>query len=173
MIKRLIVVLAVVLTLVLGMTVPALAATTADVTVTATPSYVSIAANFTGTFDFGFISASATGNTSNSLIGITNSSSVQIDCTIGTNSTIWCANGLAWTVNANGTASDGGAGLYAYSNATLPGAGVIVNNTGTNQVASDLGAGKPFTYGLQLKAPSVYADGTQKSVKITVTAAAG
>jgi len=170
--KRLIVVLAVVLTLVLGAVAPALAATTADVTITATPSYISIDDNTT-TFDFGIIATSATGNTSHSLIAITNSSSVQIDCTIGTNSTIWCANGIAWTVNANGTASDGGAGLWAYSNATLPGAGVIVNNTGTNQVASDLGAGKPFTYGLQLNAPSVYADGTQKSVKIIVTAVAG
>lgn len=68
--KKLLLSLITALALVLYMSVPAFAAT-ADVTVTATPSYVSITDNAT-TYDFGVVSESTNYTTSTALVAITN-----------------------------------------------------------------------------------------------------
>jgi len=59
----------------------ALADTSADVTVTATPGWVSIT-NLPATFDFGVVLASTTPNTTTSYFAITNDSTVAMDINI-------------------------------------------------------------------------------------------
>ena len=60
----------------------AIAATSQDVTVTATPSFISIS-NSPGSYDFGLITESGTPNTGTGYFTVTNTSTVATDINIG------------------------------------------------------------------------------------------
>lgn len=152
---------------------PAIAATTADVTVTFTPAYIAIADN-ASSYDFGVLTASSTTNTSTSYVAITNTSTVQTDMTIE----ITTAN---WT----------GGNDYVHSNTATPGAdtvGMNSNNsswgtndvivessvTGTpNYIYENCPAGVSYSYGISLLAPTSFSDGVQKTATVRISAAAG
>ena len=72
----------------------ALAATSQEVTVTATPSYISIS-NLPNSFDFGVITASTTPNTTTGWFTVTNDSTVNITVSIG------CDGWTSWTYGAS------------------------------------------------------------------------
>ena len=158
------------LALVVGPVISVLAATDADVTVTATPAYVAITDNAT-TYDFGTISASANYTTSTALVAITNTSSVQTDITIGVTTNTW-SGGVTWTHSETATAGADTVGLVS-NNATFGVSDVIVKYTAPNFIYENCPAGIDFTYGLKLVAPSSFGDGVQKSVIVRITAVAG
>ncbi len=172
--KKLILSLALALTLVLYMSVPVLAATTADVTVTATPSYVAIADNATA-YDFGIVSESTNYTIATNFVAITNSSSVQTDVTIAVTTADWASAGVAWTYSNTATAGTDIVGLVS-NNATWGVGDVIVESSITgspNFIYENLPSGVNFTYALKLVAPSAFTDGVQKSVTVRVTAVSG
>ncbi len=170
--KKLLLSLITALALVLYMSVPAFAAT-ADVTVTATPSYVSITDNAT-TYDFGVVSESTNYTTSTALVAITNASSVQTDHTISVTTGNW-SGGLMWIHDNTGTKGVYTAGM-ASNNATWGVGDVIVESdiTGTpNYIYENCPANVSYTYGLKLVAPSSFNDGVQKSIIVRISAVAG
>jgi len=108
--KRLLVLL-LVLGVILLPSIPVLAATTADVTVTATPAYVAISVSPTS-YDFSVVTESSTTNTTTSYFTIDNTSSVQTDQTISVTSTNWTG-GDGWGHSDAGTAGASIAALKA------------------------------------------------------------
>ena len=89
--------------------IPVSAATTADVTVTATPEYIAVSDN-AASYDFGVVATSSTTNTSTAHVGITNSSTVQTDITISVTSATW-SGGVTWTHSDTATPGADTAGL--------------------------------------------------------------
>ena len=150
----------------------ALAATSADVTVTATPSFVSIS-NAPGTYDFGQISASATENTTGGAFTITNSSSVAMDISIKCNG--WSGTS-SWTYGSPGAdtgqlaASSGNGGTGGSS-----GAGdfdITVLNGSDTLLCNAVGTSTNPTWELQLQAPTSFTHGDEQTTTVTVTATA-
>jgi hypothetical protein len=164
--------LAIVIVLLLGTAVPAMAATSQNVTVTATPSFISIT-NSPGTFDFGVISESSTPNTTTGYFGVTNDSTVAIDVNIGCDG--WSGT-TPWTYGAAGTdtgqlnasATNGGVGGST-------GAGnydVTVPDGSTALLCDALAATTDFDWELELEAPASFTHGDQQTTVVTITAVA-
>ena len=156
--------------LVLMPAVSVLAATDADITVTATPAYVAIADNATA-YDFGIVAASTNYTTSTDLVAITNTSTVQTDITISVTTNTW-SGGVTWTHSDTATAGADTAGLVS-NNDTFGAGDVIAKYTAPNYIYENCPAGINFNYGLKLVAPSIFGDGVEKEIEVRVTAAAG
>lgn len=151
------------LVLVLSLAMPVLAATSDDVTVTATPSYISID-NDPAVFDFATVDESGTPNTTTGWFTITNDSTVNITVSIGCNG--WSGT-TPWTYGAAGAdtgqlkASDND-GLY---DVTVPnGSTAELHTTGT--------PGTNVQWELQLDCPTSFTHGYEQTTTVTVSAAA-
>ncbi len=151
-------------------TQPAFALTTADVTVTATPTFIAIAVD-NSTYDFGIVAASAVTNTSTSYFTIDNTSSVQTDQTIAVTGN-WTG-GVGWTHSDTATAGADTAGLKANKAGTWGAGDVIVKKTAPNYIAENQAATTDYSFGIQLLAPTSFSDGAEKTNTVRVTAAAG
>jgi len=168
--KKYLVSLLLALALVIGQAIPALAATDADITVTATPAYVAIADNATD-YDFGIVATSTNYTTSTDLVAITNTSTVQTDITVSVTTNTW-SGGVTWAHSETATAGVDTVGLVS-NNSTFGVSDVIVKFAAPNNIYENCPAGISFSYGLKLVAPSSFGDGVQKSVIVRVSAAPG
>lgn len=142
------------------------AATSANVSVNATPAYVTIS-NSPDTYGFGTVQTSTNYSSSQAHFTITNGSSVNIDITIGCNAT-W-AGGNGWTHDDSGTPGSTTAALYA-----SPDTGtfnIIVKNATPNDLYTNEG-GASLDWELRLMSPTVFDDGVLKTNTVTLTAAA-
>ncbi len=157
--------------LVLGLAAPALALTTADVTVTATPSYVAISVDI-GTKDFGVVAESATPSTTTTFFTFDNTSSVQTDQTIGVTTTTW-SGGIPWAHAEDAIPGSDLAGLKTNRGGTWGVGDVIVKNASPNYIYENCPATTDYSFGLKLWAPTAFADGVQKQIIVRVSAAAG
>ena len=169
--KKLFISLILAIALIMLPAIPILAATTADVSVTATPEYIAIADNVT-TIDYGVVSASSTPYTDTSQVGITNTSTVQTDQTISVTTSTW-AGGVTWTHSDTATAGADTAGLEANRGGSWESGDIIVKNTSPNYIYENCPATTDYDYGLQLIAPTSFGDGVEKSITVRVSAAAG
>ena len=152
----------------------ALAAETQDVTVTAVPSYVSIATitSATGTaFDFAGVAAGVDEQTSNGYFTIPNDSGVGIDITIQC-TTAW----TSWTYGAAAedtaqllvSSANGGAGGST-------GAGnfdITILTASATLLMDAVGTGTNPTFELQLDAPSSFTHSDSQECTIRLSAAA-
>lgn len=150
---------------------PALAATTADVTVTASPSYISIAATNT-TYDFGAVIESSVTNTATAYFPIVNSCSVQSDQTISAVTGNWTG-GTEWIHSDTATAGIVTAGLSANQEGAWGVGDIIVKNAAPNFIAENQAATTNYSFGLQLYAPTVFHDGAQKTMVVRISAVVG
>lgn len=143
--------------------VAVLGATSATVTVNATPQFVSISLNDT-THAFGVVAASATPNTGTAHFGITNASTIITDNTIVANG--WTG-GTGWTWGAAGAdtgrlkASDGD-GAYD----------VTVDETTPIALKNAVAATTNWAFELQLEAPSSFTFGDIQETTVTIAASA-
>jgi hypothetical protein len=157
--------------LVVGLAAPAMALTTADVTVTATPSYISISVLPT-TNDFGVVAASSTPSTTTTYFTIDNNSSVVTDQTIAVTTTTW-SGGVTWTHSDTCTPGADTAGLMANKGGTWGTGDIIVKNASPNPIAENQPATTDYSFGLKLYAPTSFSDGVQKQIIVRVTAVTG
>jgi len=148
----------------------ALAATTADITVNATPAYVSISVN-TSSYNFGVVAASSTTNTSVAYFGITNTSSVQTDQTISTTTTTWSGT-QGWLHNDSGIPGDNATAILS-NNTTWGATDIIVKNAAPNFIRENLPASTSYSFGLGLWAPTVLYDDSEKTITVRVSAVQG
>ena len=163
--------LSIVLALVLmfGMATPAMAATTADVTVTATPAFVGISTNQTS-YGFGVIGVSTVTNTTTSYFPIANASSVETDQNIRVTTATW-SGGVTWTHSDTAAQGVNTAGLKANKGGSWGTGDVIVKFNATwNDIATNQPALGDYSFGLQLLAPTEFTDGVQKQIVVRVTA---
>ena len=161
--RRATIAVALAVALLLAFTAPALADTSQDVTVTATPTYISIS-NSPNTYDFGAVEASGTPNTTTGYFTITNDSTVNIEVTIVCNG--WSGT-TSWTYGAPGAdtgqlkASDGD-GAYD----------VTVDDTTPATLATTSSPGDSISWELQLDCPTSFSHGAEQTTTVTIAAAA-
>lgn len=148
---------------------PTFAATTADVTVTATPSYIAIGVT-PNTYDFGIVAASSNTTTANTTYFlISNNSSVTTNMTISVTGATWTG-GTPWTHSDTATVGADTVALYANAGGTFGTGDVIVKNAAPNKIKTNQAATTNFSYGLDLLAPTSFSDGVQKTNVVRVTA---
>jgi hypothetical protein len=150
-------------------TLEALAATTADVTVNATPAYIAIT-NAPATYNFGVVQTSTNYSAPQNTFTITNTSTVTTNITIGTNGNDWTG-GVGWTHSDTATAGADTAGLTS-SNNTGAYDVIVKKSAAYNKLATDLPALTNTGWELKLVAPSSFTDGAEKSVAVRLTASA-
>ena len=152
-----------VIALVLVPTVPALAATTADVTVTATGAFVSYTANQTS-YAFGIVAASSTTNTTGTWILFTNTSSVSTNISVKMLATTWTSAGSGWTHSDTAAGVNTEAMKANSSNATTWASSVFVKYAATfNEIGTAIAANSNYTSGLSLLAPTSFTDGVSNN----------
>ena len=152
-----------------SISLPAFAATTQDVTVTATPTFLAIA-NAPATYNFGAVAASSTPATAQAYFTITNGSSVPTNIAIAAVTANWTG-GVGWIHDDTGAgAAADTAGLKSSNNTGAY--NIAVKNAAPNNITSNLPVASNCTWELKLYAPSSFADGAQKTmvVRLTVTA---
>jgi hypothetical protein len=169
--KKYILSILIALVLIMTLAVPALAATDADVTVTATPSFIAIADN-QSSYDFGVVASSSTPYTPTDWCAITNTSSVQTDITIAVTTSTW-SGGVTWTHSDTSTPGEDTAGLKANRGGSWGTGDVIIKYDTPNYIYEDCPATTNFAYGLKLWAPTSFTDAVQKEITVRVSAAAG
>jgi hypothetical protein len=157
--------------LVLLTPIQAFAATTADVTVTATGAYVAIAVDI-GSKDFGTVDASSTPSTTTSYFTIDNTSTVQTDQTIGVTTATW-AGGVTWAHAEDAVPGANMAGLKANKGGTWGVGDIIVKYSSPNYIAENQAATTDYSFGLKLWSPTSFTDGVQKTITVRVTAVSG
>lgn len=151
----------------------ALAATSDDVIVTATPSFIGIS-NSPGTYDFGTVSANTTVNTTAPYFTITNDSSINIDIGIGCDN--WSSAGSTWTYDSpaantaqlNASSAHGGSGGST-------GEGnfdKLVSSANSTLLCDNVTVGTDPTWELQLETPTSITFGDEQTTTVTVTATA-
>jgi len=148
----------------------ALAQTSQDVTVTATPSFISIT-NDPDSWPIGTVSAGSTPNTTADYFLITNTSSEAIDISI--NCTGWTG-GPGWTY---GAPAEDTANLAASSgNSTGGGSGgagdydIDVPNGPSTLLIDAVAVGVNPNWELKLNAPTSFTFGDQQTTTVTITA---
>lgn len=149
------------------------AATSQDVSVNATPAFMSIS-NAPSSYDFGVISENSSENTTNGYFTITNSSTVNIDLNIQCNG--WSSTGSAWTYNdpASDTANlDASSGDGGVGGSTGAGAWDISILNGSNTLICDnvTTATNP-TWEIQLDTPTEFTHGDEQTTTVTIAAIA-
>jgi len=163
--RKIIVAAVLALMLVASAAVPVFALTTQDVTVTATPSFISIT-NSQSTYGFGVVVVDTTPTTATDWSTITNSSSVSTDIEISVTTATW-SGGVTWTHSDTATKGADTAGLKAGTGGVND---IIVKFATPNDLVSSLAAGTPYSWNLQLIAPSSFTDGVQKQIIVRLTA---
>ncbi len=155
----------VLLLMVAGPGIGALAATTADVSVNATPAYIAIS-NSPSTYSFGTVEVSTNYSSATGYFTITNSSTVAIDIVISTNST-WLG-GNDWAHDDSGTPGAETAAMSASLNSDA--FNITVKNGTPNDLVTSLSSGTPQDWELRLAAPTSFDDGVLKTNTVTLTA---
>lgn len=152
----------------------AFALTTADVTVYATPSYISISVS-PDTHDFGGVAESTADNTTTSAFTVTNGSTVITDQTISVNTADNWTGGIGWIHSDTATIGADQVGLLANKGGVWGTGDIIVKKIASvplNLISDNQSTGGTYDFGLSLLAPTSFGDGVQKQVTVRVTAAA-
>jgi hypothetical protein len=171
-IKRAVIIFFLILVLNVIWVAPAIAATTADVTVTWTPAYIAISDNAT-TVAFGVVNASSTSNTSTAYVNIDNTTTTVItDVSIKVTGD-WTG-GAGYTHSDTATPGVDTVGLVSQAGGTwAAGSTVIVKKTAAyNNIKASLAASTNFTYGLSLLAPTSFTHSDAASNTVTLTSVA-
>ena len=145
------------------------AATTQDVTINATPSYIAIS-NAPDNYTFGVVSTSTNYTTTENYFNVTNDGSVNTDISIGTNNTEWVG-GTAWTHSETATPGADTAGLMA-STDNYASEHIIVKNASPNDLDTSVAADASVLWELRLLSPTSFSDGEIKAIKVTLTGTA-
>lgn len=144
----------------------ALADTTAGVTIDATPTYIAIALNIS-TFDFSLVAADTDENTTAGYFGVTDSSTVAVNCTIQCNST-WEGGANDWTWGAAGADT----ALIKASNGTAAYDVTIAALATEYELNKSSVAGTDWVFELELDAPSSFTFGNAQSCQLKLNAVA-
>ncbi len=159
--------------LVLVPTTSVLALTTADITVTATPSFISISINGSP-YDFSAVTESSNTTTASNHFMITNASTIQTDMTIAVTGANWTG-GEGWIHSDTATRGVSTVGLVANQEGTWDASPEIIVKFAAvlNYIKENAVALTNYSFGLRLLAPSTFHDGDQKTNVVRITAASG
>lgn len=173
---RYLAILVVIFALALSWATPAFGATTQDVTVTATPSYIAISNN-PASWAAGVITANTDTQTGNNYFTITNTSTVNLDISFYVSANWSFTSGSnAWTYGAPGAnqgqlkvssangGTGGSSGVGNYDKTLAYGAGAAV------LVCDNVSTATSPKWEMQLDAPTSFTHGDGQSANVTMTA---
>lgn len=177
--KRILVGILLALVLVTTMAVPALAATTQDVTITATPTYIALT-NSEASWAVGTVAVSSTyWWTSDDLAPeepfvdgdmkstITNTGSVAIDVDIKVAA---FTGGVGWTISTDDTPAEGEISLRAGATGTANEAAMVQVITTDTELVDALAASGTKLWCMEMETPPSFTDGAEKTGVVTLTA---
>lgn len=151
----------------LGFSGMALAATTQNVTVNATPGWVSISNNLT-TFDFGTVLADTDENTTLSGFNVTNEGSVACNITIECNNWTNLTGDEIWIYGAS--AENTSRLMFALAEGSFPGTEVPDAGSAAVSLVDDLDDSVSQKWGLEIDVPLTFTHGDQQQTTVTLTA---
>lgn len=162
---RILVVISLLAVAIVGTSIPANAATTQDVTVTAKPTYLAIS-NSPNSFDFLTVAAGVDENTGTDYFTITNTSTVATDIDI--RAVTGFSGTSSWTYGASAEdqgkfAASAGTGLYTVDIAAVDTDYELIDN---------LAATTDDDWELKLIAPSSFTHGYEQTIVIRLTVSA-
>ena len=141
----------------------ALAATTADVTVTATGAFVSYTSNASAV-QFGVVNTSTTTNTSSAFILFTNASSVSSNISVKMLANAWTSAGTGWTHSDTAAGANTAAMKASSANSSTWSTAVFVKYAAAfNEIAQSVAVGGNVITGLSLLAPTSFTDGSSNN----------
>jgi len=173
---RYLAILVVIMALILSWATPVFGATTQDVTITATPSYIAIS-NAPASWAAGIITANTDEDTGNGYFTITNTSTVNIDISMYVSANWTHTSGSNdWTYGApaantgrlkvssadGGTGGSTGAGNFDIT--------LVYGVGGALLVCDNVSTATSPTWEMQLDAPSSFTHGDGQSANVTMTA---
>jgi hypothetical protein len=147
----------------------ALAATDADVQVTAKPGKISISVAPTS-YTFNDVTIDSTPSTAENFFAVTNKCGVESDNTIMVVNPTWTGGATAWTHADDGNAGDDIVALLANQDGTW-GTGDVIVTTGGADLALDIVKKADWNFGLMMLAPSDISDFGDKVNTVRITAA--
>lgn len=166
------------LILVIGMVIPVSAATTQDVTVTATPTYLAIT-NSEASWAVGVVATSGTywwtGDTTapeepfidgDMKSTITNTGSIASDVDVKVAA---FTGGVGWTISTDDTPAAGEISLRAGITGTANEAGMIQIITTDTELVDNLAAAGTKKWCMEMETPASFTDGVEKSGTVTLT----
>ena len=168
--KKLLISIATALILLVVLAVPAMAATEQDVTITATPAFVSIS-NTPTSYGFGTVQTSSTPSTITTYFSVDNTSSVSINCTVSVTTSTW-SGGVTWAHSDTATPGADTAGLKVNVGGTWGTGDIIVKYSSPNNIVTGQAANTDWQWGIKLWAPTSFGDGVQKQIIVRLTASA-
>jgi hypothetical protein len=164
-----------------GVAVPALAATSATVTITATPTYIAMT-NSEATWAVGTVAASSTyWWTSDDLAPaepfvdgdmkstITNTGSVAEDIDIKVAN---FTGGDGWTISTDDSPDEGEISLRAGITGTANEAGMVQVITSDTELVDNLASSGTKLWCMEMETPASFTDGAEKTGVVTLTASA-
>ena len=145
-----------------------LADTTQDVTINATPAWVSIS-NTPNTFDFGTVYAGVDKDTTLTGFNVTNAGSITCNITIKCNNWTHTSGSNDWTYGE--AASDTARLMFGVEGGSF---GTAVPDAGSSAVSlkTDLTVGTSQKWGLEIDAPTDFTHGDPQQTTVTLTATA-
>lgn len=154
--------------LLFGATVPVSAATTQDVAVDATLSYISIS-NSPALFHFLLVVAGSTSNTTQGEFTVVNTSTVPINVSIGAVTANWTSAGHQWIHDDTGVGKAiDTAGLMSSNNTNA--FNIAVHYVTPQNLTAGWPATTNFQWELSLIAPSEFSDGVLKAMTVRLSA---
>lgn len=180
--RKLLISLSFALILILSTTIPAFSATTQDVTITATPTYIALT-NDTATWAAGMLAASTTYwwtadsnapapepfEAADMKATITNTGSVAEDIDIKVAA---FTGGTGWTISTDATPSEGEISVRAGITGTTNAAGMVQILTTDSELIDNLAASGTKKWCMNMITPASFTDGVEKSGTVTLTASA-
>ena len=149
---------------------PVFALTTADVTVNATPNYVSISVSPT-VYAFGAVNTATAYNTTTNYFTVTNGSNIVTNTTIKVTGD-WTSAGVGWTASDTGAGGVNTAGLFAYSPDTTKWDCIVKKSAAFNNLVASKAATTNYDFGLGLNTPTSFTDGQINTNVVRLTMAA-
>ena len=144
----------------------AIAVTTADVVITATPSYIAMT-NTPSSWAAGILAAgSSTATANDSYFTANNTGSVAGNITLLVTTTNWTG-GVGWIHSDTATAGTDTVGLKCGTKGS--GSAVTIIKTTAMTLINNLAAANSTGWGMTILAPTVYNDGVQKTVTVRLT----
>lgn len=145
--------------------IAASAATTRDVTITATPTFISLLLD-KSTWPIGVVAATTNYSTTDTYFTATNNGTVESNIGTMVMSANWTG-GQGWIHSDAATAGDNTVGLTAHPSA---GSNITIKVTPTStELAHQLAAYGTEQFGLMMIAPTVFDDGELKTVILRLT----
>ncbi len=123
-------------------------------------------------YNFGIVSEGSTYSTNTSYFVVDNTSTIQTDQTISVTTTTW-SGGNGWGHNDSGIPGANATAIKANRGGTWGVGDVVVKNDAPNYIYENCPGTTDYSFGLELLTPTVFYEGSEKTITVRITAVSG